>query len=214
MSTLWHEMDDAVPVRVPDDRWLVTFADLVALLLVFFVLLFSMKEINRDRWEELTGSFQGVFSPRDAVVWQRPDNFNNAEKKPIRGSSDALVYLDKLLQRRMAEDAVWQVMEGELSADKKELRYRLPPLLADSGTELSEDGKAAVARLAALVRNWDNDLLLRVVAPVDGMVAPFAAAVDVQKALIQQGVKVKQAAWHVPAADLPAGTWLVVKGAL
>ena len=34
--------------------WLVTFTDLVALMLTFFVMLFSMTNVKVDRWDELT----------------------------------------------------------------------------------------------------------------------------------------------------------------
>ncbi|MCP5405119.1 MAG: hypothetical protein H6922_02720 [Pseudomonadaceae bacterium] len=193
-------------------RWLITFADLVALLLVFFVLLFSMKEIDRDRWEELTGSFQGVFSPRDAVVWQRPDNFFNAEKRNTYVANDALMYLNKLFVQRMKDDAVWSTVEGVLAEDGGELYLPMPRALAAAGVEADDETKDALARLAGLVRNWDNRLSLRVVQPLDGMTAPFAAAVMMQGELVRQGVALKQAAWWPPEAGMPAGTWLVVGG--
>lgn len=209
MTALWDDMQP--PVATNNTQWLVTFADLVALLLVFFVLLFSMKEVNRERWEELTGSFQGVFAPRDAVVWVRPDNFNNAEREARPKVSDALVYLDKLLQRRMADDVVWSQLQAEITPDGKELRYRLPDTLLAQGVD--EEARTSWIRLAAMLRNWDNPLVLRVVSPLEGMAEPLALAANLRGLLAANGVEVLQAGWQMPRAGMAAGVWLVVGGA-
>lgn len=42
--------------------WLNTFADLMNLLLCFFVLLFSMSSINEEKWQEVAASFSSSFS--------------------------------------------------------------------------------------------------------------------------------------------------------
>src|SRR6056297_828587 len=41
------------------EDWLTTYSDLVTLLLAFFVLLFSLSEIDAKKWEELVKSFSG-----------------------------------------------------------------------------------------------------------------------------------------------------------
>src|SRR5690625_6431029 len=40
-------------------RWMVTYSDMVTLILVFFVLLFSMSQIDLRKFQSLTESFQG-----------------------------------------------------------------------------------------------------------------------------------------------------------
>ena len=47
--------------------WLLTFADLISLLITFFVLLYSMKVVDTQKWEEMKGSFAGVFSIRSLL---------------------------------------------------------------------------------------------------------------------------------------------------
>ena len=39
--------------RKPSSVWLIIFTDLVALLLTFFVMLFSMSNVQIDRWKEM-----------------------------------------------------------------------------------------------------------------------------------------------------------------
>ncbi len=55
--------EDEPPKGAP--AWQCTFADLMNLLLCFFVLLFSMSKIEEDRWLAVVESFQSTFSVFD-----------------------------------------------------------------------------------------------------------------------------------------------------
>ena len=53
--------------RKPDEpkgspAWMNTFADLMNLLLCFFVLLFSMSTVDAEKFEKMVASFQNTFS--------------------------------------------------------------------------------------------------------------------------------------------------------
>lgn len=54
----------------PPAPWMNTFSDLMNLLLCFFVLLFSMSTVQKDKFEEVVASFQSTFSvlPKGAAA--------------------------------------------------------------------------------------------------------------------------------------------------
>lgn len=208
MKPLWKDL--APPARpAADAQWLITFADLVSLLVVFFVLLFSMKEIDRDRWEQLTGSFQGVFAPREAVVWQRPDGFNNAAKK-IHGNDDQLTYLAGLLKRRLGADEVWAPLVVTPKIEGGEALLALPLAWVDGQPDAVAVGTEAMARLAKEVRNWDNPVTLRLVRAGKPAQALEHLTALYQAALGQgAGEVMSQWEWRT-AGDTPEGLWLVI----
>ena len=45
--------DRTVEGAAPVGTWLVTFADVIALLLAFFVMIFSMSEIKMEKWNQI-----------------------------------------------------------------------------------------------------------------------------------------------------------------
>mgnify|MGYP001106517407 CR=1 FL=1 len=51
-----------------DAGWIITFADLMTLLLVFFVLLFSISSVEKERFEQVAASLQNSFGiPNESV---------------------------------------------------------------------------------------------------------------------------------------------------
>src|SRR5690625_650830 len=73
------EKDDA-------NRYIITYADLLTLLLAFFVILYALSEPDEGKIEELGFFFESVFKPRTEQVELRNNNSMNADRivrKPL-----------------------------------------------------------------------------------------------------------------------------------
>lgn len=53
-----------------NERWLVTYSDLITLLLVFFVIMYSMSKVDVAKYNQLAQSLQFQFNKSDSVVPQ------------------------------------------------------------------------------------------------------------------------------------------------
>ncbi len=84
------------------NAWLVSLADLLALLLAFFVLMFSMSEIKVDRWQTLNETFGNKMSDETDLVARTGEAERNmttiAEPKAID-----LAYLEHILNGKKAQ---------------------------------------------------------------------------------------------------------------
>lgn len=64
--------------KVDTDAWMATFADLLSLMLTFFVLLFAMKSVDQGKLEETLGYFRqggiGVLRPGADIPVMPPDS--------------------------------------------------------------------------------------------------------------------------------------------
>ncbi|RYG62158.1 MAG: hypothetical protein EON60_00790 [Alphaproteobacteria bacterium] len=161
---LWQDM--AVPRYQPNrTAWLVSFVDLTALLLAFFVLLFSTQTLQRDKWEAVTGSFREQFAPRTTVVPMVAEGGDNAVVR-VTGVKSGLAYLDTLLLQRMETDPVWSTLQAlrEQGGMNGELRYALPKSALE-GAGVHD----AWLRLGGVVRGWKNSVGIRVTAPAAAM---------------------------------------------
>ena len=51
-----------------NERWLITYSDLITLLLIFFVILYAMSQLDAKKYQVLAQSLQYQFSTSDSVL--------------------------------------------------------------------------------------------------------------------------------------------------
>ncbi|KIL77809.1 Flagellar motor rotation protein MotB [Bacillus badius] len=92
-------------------KWMVTFSDLVTLILVFFILLFSMSQIDMIKFKTIAQSFnaQSVFQSNDSIVpGEYPsEKMNEQEADRNEESLDQLAKeVQKYLKEKGLEDTI------------------------------------------------------------------------------------------------------------
>ena len=83
--------------RTPRPVWLITFADLVALLLAFFVMLFATIEVELTRWSALIESLSQSLNPDHSVDLKRPSATQNVRRLSQRRAIN-LAYLESIIR--------------------------------------------------------------------------------------------------------------------
>ena len=103
--TFTEEVEEGAPA------WVVTFGDLMSLLLCFFVLLLSFSEMDRNRYRMVSGSVKNAFGiQREKPVFESPKG-----SKMIAREFDQAILLTKI------EDVIKPIIE-ELDGEYEELK--------------------------------------------------------------------------------------------
>lgn len=107
--------------------WMVTYSDMVTLLLTFFVLLLSMSEIDKLKFEQAAGSLQGAFG----IMKSKPENDPETE----------MVIIPKFapIQYDMMQRVYKQIVQ------------HLDTLELDKDIEVVEDRGAIVLRIREII---------------------------------------------------------------
>lgn len=69
----------------PDERWLLTYADMITLLMALFIVMWSMATVNTSKYEALSASLKDAFSGKILPGGQaalQPGSSSEAEKAP------------------------------------------------------------------------------------------------------------------------------------
>jgi chemotaxis protein MotB len=77
--------------------WMVTFADLVALLITFFVMLFATQKVDIGKWESLVDTLSYRLNPNQTILIARPTADRNAERLSRKRAID-LDYLQTVVR--------------------------------------------------------------------------------------------------------------------
>ncbi|WP_299616710.1 flagellar motor protein MotB [Pelagibius sp.] len=135
--------------------WLLTFTDLTALLLTFFVLLYSMSTINDDDWQNLVDALSPRLSGLQEVTVAMPSADEDAEEVERIPGTD-LNYLFSLLQEQMAEDPI--LAKATVAHADERITLALPGdlLFASGSTDLGEAASGSIFALGAVLGNLRN----------------------------------------------------------
>lgn len=127
--------------------WLITFTDIMALMLTFFVLLYSMSVPKEEKWKDMTSALTHGFSAFKAAKFRAgAQDTLDIEKLDFSRALD-LNYLNALVQEIIAGDEALQ--DVVLIPQQDRLIMSLPhKLLFESGqAEITVDGQRALFAL-------------------------------------------------------------------
>ncbi len=141
----------------PQRAWLLTFSDMVLLLLAFFVLLYAMRTPDIGRWQQLAKGLNRTQQPVALQTQQQPEALY-AVKPAHRTPGMALGYLENLLNQHLADDAV--LRDAAMTREDDRLILSLPSdlLFIPGSAEVSRAGVTALLALGNGLANLDNEV--------------------------------------------------------
>ena len=152
-GSAWQNDEDE---RSTAPLWLITFTDVMALMLTFFVLLYSMSAPEEEKWEDVTSALNHGFSKFKSPEWyEGPQDTITIEKLDFEKALD-LNYL-KALVTKMVEKS--SALDGVVLIPQKDrLIMSLPSdLLFEVGeAEPTVQGKKALFALGGPLSRIKN----------------------------------------------------------
>lgn len=150
----WAEVAAAAR-RTASPAWMVTFTDLVALMLTFFVLLFSMSTVERYKWQNLVRSLAGDMDSIQTLDGAKPAvEFQIDQIRPAPGAD--LDYLTPLVEQLLASEPA--LAAGTLRRDPGQAVLSLPAdaLFDGADRHLAGRADAAVYAIGRMIQTLDN----------------------------------------------------------
>lgn len=148
-------------VKENGERWVLTYADLITLLLVFFILLFAMSSTNTRKFEDLTGALKAAFNNglyQLVVIGGSPGNPKTlsgtvpSEKKDLKQLRSGIA---KLMKEYSLKDNIIHVgtsREGIVVTLSGNLWFY------PGGTDLRPESYTLLQRIAMLIQNLPNNI--------------------------------------------------------
>jgi len=137
--------------------WLLTFTDLVSLMLTFFVMLFSMSNVKLDRWDNVIDSLSQSLAPEQVKTPISSTATHNIATV-FRKRAINLDYLTSVLREKIESDELLKQTQFMRLEDR--LVLALPgDLLFEAGRAVMTDrARAALFRLGGALSTIANQL--------------------------------------------------------
>lgn len=141
------------PAGIP--AWVLTFADLMSLLLAFFVLLFSFSEMDQQKYKQVAGSMRDAFGiQREINVKDPPKGINIIAQEFSAGKPDESTPLNEM--RQITTDDFRQYLEipkksreveETLKEEEGRLRLALEKEIKEGFVEIDIQDETIVVRI-------------------------------------------------------------------
>ncbi|MCE2510734.1 MAG: flagellar motor protein MotB [Alphaproteobacteria bacterium] len=152
--------DSSFSVEAPkpaSTAWMVTFADMISLLLTFFVMLFSMSTVASEKWEDIVYALEQNLNPGRKTLHIEPSSSHDIRAVYVEPATD-LVYLATVLQEQIVKNPV--LSRSHITEYERYLLISLPgDILFDRGTaNITRPARQALFTLGGLLRNLQNQI--------------------------------------------------------
>lgn len=130
--------EDEPPKGAP--AWQCTFADLMNLLLCFFVLLFSMSKIEEDKWLAVVASFQSTFSVFDGGAESIGDGvlISNGVSQ-LNELSEYINSTGQAEEVEVPDDTLYNEMQQEGLAESEEMAEQIEEAMQEMNLDKEVD---------------------------------------------------------------------------
>ncbi|MED1741529.1 flagellar motor protein MotS [Bacillus swezeyi] len=134
-------------------NWIITFSDLITLILVFFILLFSMSQIDLNKFKAAVGSFQDR-ADGESVAEQTDRDRDQHAKKAADSQDDLLKKINDYIEKNQ--------LSGLITAKRDERGVILvlqEAVLFDSGkADIKDQAYPLLHKIAVLLKTVSNPI--------------------------------------------------------
>jgi chemotaxis protein MotB len=135
--------------------WLITFTDLIGLLLAFFIMMYAMSKLDQERWGKLVAQLSTIPGAEDGAELVSPQTTAPTEvPSPARGRD--IAYLTALLPRKLAEQPALAQARVVPGANRVDIVLPAEILLNPRSAHPSDAAPSVVEALRSIVANLPN----------------------------------------------------------
>ena len=140
-------------------KWMVTFADLMSILMCFFVLLLSFSELDPAKFKEVAGSIRDAFGvQREEIVFDIPKGLDIISRE-----FQPRFTVEELLERLKAAVKL-ELIKGELQIESLEdrvvLRMKDSLVFAPGSARLTPQAKQILDSLGEVFKLFDGEIVV------------------------------------------------------
>jgi chemotaxis protein MotB len=171
----------------PDERWAVSYSDMVTVLMCLFIVLFAMSNVDKGKFEQLANSLSAGFGQEETVTGGADISEGMVippELATVEGVEDltarAAVEFESLeeIEARMRAALAAQGLEGavEFVIDERGLNVGLigaETFFANNSTTLSAKAEGVLNAIGGVIATIDNQVSVEGHADHRAAVAPF-----------------------------------------
>jgi len=144
------------------ERWLITYADLITLLLAFFIMMYVFSKQDANKYEEVIGRLKTIFTGGAGVISQGNQTSSLPLDLPVKAVDSADKEIQKKLEEQIKNLAGSEAMQKSISifTDERGVVIRiLDKAFFDEGkADLKERARSALDGIVPVITKIENSI--------------------------------------------------------
>lgn len=133
---------DEEPKGAEIPAWMATFADLMCLLMCFFVLLFAFSKVEEEKFKQIAGSMKEAFGGVQYIKSNSEDAVPGMEQGVVSRTGSMAIPLDQKSQQQIHQE----VEKSKTDELLKELKAQMQKEIEEESISIERDGDDVVIR--------------------------------------------------------------------
>jgi chemotaxis protein MotB len=143
------------------ERWLITYADLITLLLAFFIMMYTFSKQDAQRYEEVSRYLKAIFSGGEGLLKTSKNGSGKNIVSPLP-QGEASGQIKRELEDQVAAMAEVNDAEHKISVFRDErgivIRIMDRAFFDEGKAELKETARASLRKIAPIIKKSDRHL--------------------------------------------------------
>lgn len=140
-----------------NQAWMITFTDLVSLMLTFFIMLFSMSNVKLNSWEKMIDALSQDFRPSNSTAFIQATAKHNISTTFKRRAIN-LDYLSAVLEEALDNDVLTRQIRIVRQQDRLIIVLNGAQWFLSGQAGLTEGALRALFNLGGVLRNVGNEI--------------------------------------------------------
>lgn len=146
------------------ERWLITYSDMITLLLVFFIVLYSMSQVQQIKFNALINSLKTAFHGQTILNNQQVPTSQNLQLPPVpkkKDSQENEKKLDQLyvkMENLIKENHLQQIIELVNIPRGVQITFKDKILFDTASADIKSGAKPILEKIGVLLKELPNDI--------------------------------------------------------
>ena len=140
------------------ERWLLTYADLITLLLAFFIVMYSMSRIDAKKFGAMSSALSGVLSGKDLRLREQAIFANNAGGGAGPLDTGQLRVMQEDVQKRLKDSGLEASVETEMTGRGFVIHIMEGALFETASADLTDGARAVLRVVGRQISGADNHI--------------------------------------------------------
>lgn len=167
-----YDFSDHADSSKGSETWMMTFADILALMLVFFIMNYAMSTVKKGEWETVTSAIANSFKSSSFIESLTDGAPLSADNQTVEVATD-IGYLYTVLRNKIDENSfLAKNVDVKKLDDRIELSFSSSMMFEYSDNKFSYDGELAIFSIGNIINKISNKIEIKVYADDMPVISP------------------------------------------